>query len=344
MNLFNKHSNFYILCLLIVFSFIFFNKPGDPSLAKTSLGIFFFSFVAFKSHLYFAKKNGWGQSVRKEGLKTHLQKEGTPTAAGWVFFVFLSLVIYIYAPTLFLNEKNTIICILSTFVMFCLGALDDYQKIKGKKEGLLARYRLAGQFFVGSLLGYYLLPWDLYTNIIVGFLLFGTAVNGINFTDGSDGLLAAVILATPIGILTLYQTAPLLGFSFEKILNNTNYLFLFLALLMLAWIPFNKYPAKLFMGETGSYSLGALIGFIAIYSVTLNPSITFIILAIPAFQIGTVVLQVFSYKKFGKRIFLMAPFHHHLEKKGWTENKIAYSAFFAQLTLTVSALMRVNPS
>ncbi len=342
MKLLNKHSIFYTLCFLLIFSFIFFNNPENNPLKQISLGIFVFSIIGFKSHLHFAKKKGWGQSVRKEGLEAHLKKEGTPTAAGWVFFIFSSIVVYFYSPTLFLNEKNTIICILSTFVMFCLGALDDYQKIKGKKEGLLARYRLAGQLLVGSLLGYYLLPWDLYTNIVVGFLLFGTAVNGINFTDGSDGLLAAVILATPVGILILHQVSLFGDFNFENILNNTNYFFLFLGILMLAWIPFNKYPAKLFMGETGSYSLGSLIGFIAIYSVALNPSITFIILAIPAFQIATVILQVFSYRKFGKRIFLMAPFHHHLEKKGWPENKIAYSAFFTQLTLTLFALMRME--
>ncbi len=328
MKLLNKHSIFYILCFFVIFKFIFFDNPATNPLTKTSLGLFFFSIFSFKYHLYHAKKSGWGQSVRKEGLKTHLQKEGTPTAAGWVFFVFSSIAIYICS--FLLDEAMMFICIVSMFLMFCLGAIDDYKKIKGNKEGLLARYRLIGQIFVGSLLGYHLLPWDLYTNIIVGFLLFGIAVNGINFTDGSDGLLAAVILATPIGFLLLNQ------------LSGSNYLFLFLGLLMLAWLPFNKYPAKLFMGETGSYSIGALVGFISIYSININPAITFILLAIPAFQIGTVVLQVFSYKKFGKRIFLMAPFHHHLEKKGWTENKIAYSAFFTQLALTVLVLMKRN--
>jgi len=290
--------------------------------------------------LKIASKKGWGQYVREEGLETHLKKRGTPTAAGWIFFVMLIIPLYIFLPNFLIEDSIIWVPILAITIMFITGLIDDLYKINGKKEGLLARYRLLAQFLVGSLLGYYFLPWDLYTNLAVGFLLFGAAVNGVNFTDGSDGLLAAVVLATPIGLLILYIVSQIMGVGFPIV--GSKFIFILLGLLMLSWIPFNRHPAKLFMGETGSYTIGAIVGFIAIYSLKNEPIITFLLLAVPVFQITTVVIQVFFYKKFGKRVFLMAPFHHHLEKKGWSENKIAYSAFFCQLFLTISLIGSVT--
>ena len=350
MNFFNKHSFFYTLCFLIIFNFILDQNPHNniyisdnfPKLNYQNLliGIFILAIFSFNSYLKVAGRKGWGQYVRQEGLKTHLKKTGTPTAAGWIFFVMSIVPLCIFLPNFLMNKNILWVPLLAITVMFLTGLMDDLYKIKGTKEGLLARYRLLAQFLVGSLLGYYFLPWDLYTNIAVGFLLFGTAVNGINFTDGSDGLLAAVILATPIGLLILYAISQIMGIGFPIV--SSKLIFVLLGLLMLSWIPFNKYPAKLFMGETGSYTIGAIVGFVAIYSLQSEPIITFLLLSVPILQIATVVIQVFFYKKFGRRVFLMAPFHHHLEKKGWSENKIAYSAFFFQLLLTVSLIGSVT--
>jgi len=347
MNIFNKHSLFYTLCFLIIFNFIFNQNLHNNIHISSSLnyqnlliGIFIITIFSFNSYLKIASKKGWGQYVREEGLETHLKKRGTPTAAGWIFFVMLIIPLYIFLPNFLIEDSIIWVPILAITIMFITGLIDDLYKINGKKEGLLARYRLLAQFLVGSLLGYYFLPWDLYTNLAVGFLLFGAAVNGVNFTDGSDGLLAAVVLATPIGLLILYIVSQIMGVGFPIV--GSKFIFILLGLLMLSWIPFNRHPAKLFMGETGSYTIGAIVGFIAIYSLKNEPIITFLLLAVPVFQITTVVIQVFFYKKFGKRVFLMAPFHHHLEKKGWSENKIAYSAFFCQLFLTISLIGSVT--
>ena len=347
MNIINKHSFFYTLCFLIIFNFIFnqnlhnnIHISDNLNYQNLLIGIFIIAIFSFSSYLKIADKKGWGQYVREEGLKAHLKKTGTPTAAGWIFFVMLIIPLYIFLPNFLIEESIIWVPLLAVTVMFITGLIDDLYKINGKKEGLLARYRLLAQFLVGSLLGYHFLPWDLYINLIVGFLLFGTAVNGVNFTDGSDGLLAAVILATPIGLLILYIFSQVMGVGFPIV--GSKFIFILLGLLMLSWIPFNRYPAKLFMGETGSYTIGAIVGFIAIYSLQSEPVITFLLLSVPIFQITTVVIQVFFYKKFGKRVFLMAPFHHHLEKKGWSENKIAYSAFFFQLFLTISLIGSVT--
>ena len=275
-----------------------------------------------------------GQTVRDEGPKSHLKKNGTPTMGG---ILILSAMI---VTSLFYMEDYPEIkpILLMTLGFGLIGFLDDYIKVILKRSmGLTPIQKMAGQLVVTGLFAYYLLkctnislaakiPFmpgkelDLgWLNIpLLFFIVIGT-VNGANFTDGLDGLAASV---TVLAASFLSAAAIGTGTRIEPVTCAV-------AGALLGFLLFNVYPASVFMGDTGSLALGGFVA-AAAYMMQLQlfiPIIGFIYLI----EVVSVILQVLFFKLTGgRRLFRMAPLHHHFELGGWSETRIV--AFFSVVT------------
>ena len=268
----------------------------------------------------FLHKLKFGQYVREEGPESHLKKAGTPTMGGLIFL--LSLVL---TCIFFIKGNQEVVPVLFVTLGFGLiGFLDDYIKVVMKRSlGLRAWQKMLGQFLVTGVFAYYLLKYtDLGTGtyipfygevnmstplfVIMLFFVFLGTVNGVNFTDGLDGLASSVtvIVATFFSVVAVGTSNGVAPITCAVVGS------------LLGFLLYNVYPAKVFMGDTGSLALG---GFVAATAYMLIPIIGFIYL----FEIVSVMLQV-SYFKLtkGKRIFKMAPVHHHFELCGWSETRV----------------------
>ncbi len=293
----------------------------------------------------FLHKLKFGQFVREEGPQSHLKKAGTPTMGGLIFL--LSVVV---TCLFFMKESPDIIPVLFVTLGFGLiGFLDDYIKVVMKRSlGLRAWQKMLGQFLVTIVFAYYIveksslgtatyvpfygevtMPMPLFV-IMLFFVLLGT-VNGVNFTDGLDGLATSVTV-----IVATFFTVMAIGLG-----SGISPITCAVVGSLLGFLLYNVHPARVFMGDTGSLALG---GFVAASAYMLKiplfiPIIGFIYL----FEIISVMLQV-SYFKLtnGKRIFKMAPVHHHFELCGWSETRVV--AVFSCITalLCLVALMGIK--
>lgn len=279
----------------------------------------------------FLRRLKFGQYVREDGPRSHLKKAGTPTMGGLI--ILISVVV---TSSMYLRDYPEILPILFATVGFGLiGFLDDYIKVVMRRSlGLRAWQKLVLQFGVTVIFAYYytehlhyemqmLIPFtggiaagsyiSLPAGVFLPFLFFvmvGT-VNGANFTDGLDGLASSVTLLvavffTVVAIGTGSTAAPVCAA---------------VAGALMGFLVFNVYPASVFMGDTGSLALG---GFVASTALLLKmPLYILIVGVIYLVEVLSVILQV-GYFKFthGKRIFKMAPIHHHFEQSGWSETKV----------------------
>lgn len=269
----------------------------------------------------------FGQTVRSDGPKRHLEKMGTPTMGGVIFLIAIAI------TTFFMADKSSIIIvsIISMIGFGLIGFVDDFIKVaKNRSLGLRANQKLFFQLILS--LGIALYSYNLFngkgsillpffsTKVNLGvfyipftiFVILGT-VNSVNLTDGLDGLVAGIV-----AIISFFYTIVL------KTLGNGE-LFLFSAAMTGACIGFllyNKHPAKVFMGDTGSLGLGGAIAALAVLSRTHLYLILFGMIFI--IETLSVILQVISFKFTGKRIFKMSPIHHHFELIGWKEEKVVY--------------------
>jgi len=272
------------------------------------------------------KKLHIGQNVRDDGPKTHLSKSGTPTMGGII--ILFSLIIT--ALTSGLLNEDMYVLILSTVGFGLIGFVDDYLKIRNKRSlGLKAYQKLIGQVILAVILAIYqsntsmlgtkvIVPFfkNKYLDLgmlyvpFIAFVVVGT-VNSVNLTDGLDGLASGVTL-----IVSSFFGLQALNWGMDSIS-------IFSAALTGACLGFlihNAYPAKIFMGDTGSLALGGAISAIAIL---LNlPLVIPIVGGIYFAETLSVIIQVTSFKLTGKRVFLMSPLHHHFEQKGWKETKV----------------------
>lgn len=294
----------------------------------------------------FLKRLKFGQYVREEGPQSHQKKSGTPTMGGIVIVLSISITSLIY-----LKDYPEIIPVLFATIGFgIIGFLDDYIKVVMKRSmGLRAWQKLVGQILVAAILCYYLMNFtDIGTTMLIPFsggkyldvsylfipiffvVVLGT-VNGSNFTDGLDGLESSVtvLIATFFTVVAIgigSQVSPITGA---------------VAGSLLAFLLYNVYPAKVFMGDTGSLALG---GFVAATAYMLQmPLFILIVALVYLVEVLSVMLQV-SYFKLtgGKRLFKMAPIHHHFELMGWSETRVV--AVFSIITtiLSLIALMGIS--
>ncbi|MCL1996719.1 MAG: phospho-N-acetylmuramoyl-pentapeptide-transferase [Defluviitaleaceae bacterium] len=282
------------------------------------------------------KKIKFGQNVRDDGPKSHLQKTGTPTMGGIII-----IVSFLAGVAFFLQGNTTGVLVVAVTIAFgVIGFLDDYVKvIKKRSLGLRAATKFMLQIFVGGLFlfllstvsdgyNYFLVPFMNGHSINMGwffvpatlFILLGT-VNGVNFTDGLDGLASSVTAIVAVFFL--------LG---AYILGNNELLPIIGAVAgsLLGFLLFNSHPAKVFMGDTGSLALGGFVGAIA---VVLEMQLFLAIVGLVyVFEVLSVVLQVGYFKLTkGKRLFKMAPLHHHFELMGIPEAKVV--AMFCIFTI-----------
>lgn len=255
----------------------------------------------------------------------HASKEGTPTMGGFIFLLALLL------AGCFLFEKDQFLAwfvILITFSYALLGFLDDFIKIKHRHNAGLKPYqKIVGQVGIALAVSMYLyfsgrttltfFAWQFdigFWIIPLSILVMVATTNSVNLTDGLDGL------AGGVSFVCLLCFGIVLSFSTLLEVNNLAMLCFGMCGGLLGFLAFNSYPAKIFMGDTGSLALGGFVGMIALASgqVLLLPIVGIMFVASAVSDI----IQVLHYKRTKKRVFLMAPLHHHFEKKGVNENKI----------------------
>ena len=281
----------------------------------------------------FLKKLKFGQFVRDDGPESHLKKSGTPTMGGLIILCSIVATSLIYV-----KQYPKILPILFVTLGFGLiGFLDDYIKVVMKRSlGLRACQKMALQIIVTGIFCYYIMTQtDLgsrmlipfwhghYLNVgfwyapLLFFVVLGT-VNGANFTDGLDGLASSVtvLIATFFTVVAIGMKAGI-----EPITCAT-------VGALLGFLVYNVFPARVFMGDTGSLALG---GFVAATAYMLEmPLFIPIVALIYLVEVLSVIIQVVSFKTTGKRPFKMAPIHHHFELSGWPETKVV--SIFAIVT------------
>ncbi|MBM4191492.1 MAG: phospho-N-acetylmuramoyl-pentapeptide-transferase [Gammaproteobacteria bacterium] len=286
-----------------------------------------------------------GQVIRDYIPAAHQKKVGTPTMGG------LLIVVTIISSTLLwadLNNRFIWIVLAVTFFFGLVGFWDDYLKlIKKNPKGLIARYKFCWQSVGGlvtaialwgtatasvdttlylPLLKNFTLPLGAFSFILMTYLMIVGMSNAVNLTDGLDGLaiMPAVMVAAALGVFAYVAgNAVFAEYLAIPAVRDSGELLIFCAALVgagLGFLWFNTYPAQVFMGDIGALSIGAALGTIAV--IVKQEVVLLIMGGIFVIETASVILQVVSFKLTGKRIFRMAPIHHHFELKGWAEPKV----------------------
>lgn len=272
-----------------------------------------------------------GQTIREEMHASHQAKAGTPTMGGLIFVIAALIATLIFAPRTGQSLPRLLIALVLTFGHGLVGFADDYIKVVLKRSlGLRAREKLLAQVALAAILGYGAIEvlglgtditipyvgWSLTLGkplyyLLVLIMVWGTA-NAVNFTDGLDGLLAGESIIT---------------FSFYGVFVAAALGQIELAVLALTFVGgcfgflhYNRYPAKVFMGDAGSFALGGAL--VAMAVLTKTEFLLVIVGGVYVIEVLSVMLQVASFKLTGKRIFKMSPLHHHFELVGWPETKV----------------------
>ncbi len=294
----------------------------------------------------------FGQEIREEGPSWHQKKSGTPTMGGFIFIIaaLIAGIIGIFIANL--NEYNEdvlmLIAMLGASLGFAaVGFLDDYIKVILKRNlGLRAGQKFSLQFLVSLIFAVWIVASGLVdTAIIIPFtdfklelgyiiyipfiiLVMLAGVNSVNLTDGLDGLAGFVTLFVAIFYLTvsnIHGISPVATYSAALIGGIAGFLL------------YNKYPAKVFMGDTGSLFLGGAVSAMAIFMK--NPLVLLIVGFVYVAEALSVIIQVAYFKKTGKRIFKMSPIHHHFEMCGWSEVKVVTVFSLVTIALGIICLM-----
>ncbi len=307
------------------------------------------------------------QPIREEGPETHLKKQGTPTLGGLLIMVCFWLSTYLWVADL--NNIIKIILYVS-FAFTTLGFIDDFLKLVLKNsKGLNGKFRLVVGTLISLTAMYYLIPEypaeiaknvffpfinSFYFPIGMGILFFGAFVvvgtaNSVNLVDGLDGLASMVVSAILVSFLLLITLIITPGiytsFLYSSLFyfNNIMEIIILCSALigaLLGFLWFNAHPAKIFMGDVGSLGIGATLGMIAVslkQEVFLAVAGLFLVI-----ESLSVIIQVYNYKITGKRIFLMAPIHHHFEKKGISEMTVVKRIWIFTIIMSVVALLLLD--
>ena len=301
-----------------------------------------------------------GQTVRQDGPPTHFDKVGTPTMGGLMILASVILATLLWAD---LTNRYVQVTLFTCFMFGVIGWYDDYQKLINKDpRGMGSRNKFLSQSVVAAIAAVFLYQTaqtPIETSLIIPFfkgiewqlgilflpltyfVIVGTS-NAVNLTDGLDGL-AIVPTAMVAGALAVfcYLSGHAIFSEYLQIpqIAGSGEVAIFCAALVgagLGFLWFNTYPAQVFMGDIGSLSLGASLGVVAV--IVRQELVLFIMGGIFVLETVSVILQVFSYKMFGKRIFRMAPIHHHFELKGWPEPRVIVRFWIISLVLVLIGL------
>ena len=292
------------------------------------------------------KRINFGQKISEYVGESHRKKEGTPTMGGLIFIIPTILAIIFLTLTGRIEMTYNLLIIMIVFILYALvGFLDDFLSIKrGKNEGLTVIQKFLGQIIIAVIFFAIYMKYNGDTTLVVTTLginidlgwLYGVFIllllvgfsNAVNLTDGLDGLVGGLsaIAFVAFALIALFIGKEDVGF-FCFVLTGA----------VAGFLMFNAYPARVFMGDTGSLALGAVLAAIAI--LTRREITLFVIGAIFCIEALSVMIQVFYYKRKKKRIFLMTPIHHHFEKKGYEEPDIVKGFWFAGMIFAVIGLL-----
>lgn len=294
-----------------------------------------------------------GQMERQDGPQSHLKKQGTPTMGGIIMSIVIAalggFIYYTYSKSEPTVAQNFLPLAIIALGCGAIGFIDDFKKLILKNtKGINPAAKMFGLFVIATVFTIYLVKvQNISTDIIIPFwgksiilpiwvyipftiFVILSVTNAVNLTDGVDGLASCVVIAmalclTFISIMLGNKEVTLIGAIILGICSG--------------FLVFNLHPAKVFMGDTGSLLLGGAVAGMAI-SMKL-PIIILIIAIIPIIEVLSVIIQVIYFKKTGKRIFKMAPFHHHLELSGWNESKIVIVFTLITVILGVIAIYSI---
>ena len=352
-----KELNFKSLFILnttaLIVTSYFFN---NTIFIGVYLLFFLISLYATKNGLKIIKKLSLFQNIRSEGPANHYKKSNTPTMGG--IFIVVPFLIFLLIVNLNLGSPKLLLLLLTIFGFFITGFLDDYLSIKNKKNtGLKTKEKFVLQSIISIIFIYLAFKENLISPLImvsdslgininiyilpISFLVLVGISNSVNLTDGLDGLAAGCS-----GIVFY-------GLGTEILLKEQQELFVFSILcfsmsgICLGFLKYNSYPAKIFMGDTGSLSIGAILGSIALLT---NSVFTLSIFSgIFIIESLSVLIQVGYFKitkklfHNGKRVFLMAPLHHHFELKGVKEQKIVENFWKINILLVILGIvLKIN--
>ena len=301
-----------------------------------------------------------GQSVRADGPQTHLAKAGTPTMGGTLILVGVAVATLLWAD---LGNRYVWVLLVVTLLFGAIGWVDDYRKVVARNsKGLSARSKFFWQSMVAlgaALFLYYtaqdtsevqlLVPFfkNFYVDLgwgyvlLVYFVVVGSS-NAVNLTDGLDGLaiLPTVMIAGALAVFA-YVTGHARFAEYLSIpfIRDAGEVIVFAGALMgagLGFLWFNAYPAQVFMGDVGALALGAALGMMAV--LVRQELVFFVMAGVFVMETVSVILQVASFKLTGRRIFRMAPLHHHFELKGWPEPRVIVRFWIVTVILVLIGL------
>jgi phospho-N-acetylmuramoyl-pentapeptide-transferase len=302
-----------------------------------------------------------GQVVRDDGPKSHFSKAGTPTMGGMLILIAIFVSTLLWAD---LSNRFVWVVLGVTFAFGLVGFWDDYLKLAKKNpKGLIARYKYSWQSLFGLAASIFLfysaktpaettlflpflknfaVPMGAVAFIALSYFMIVGMSNAVNLTDGLDGLaiMPSVMVGGALGVFA-YASGNANFVQYLQIppVPGSGELLIFCAALVgsgLGFLWFNTYPAQVFMGDIGALALGAALGTIAV--IVRQELVVLIMGGIFVVETASVILQVISFKTTGKRIFRMAPIHHHYELKGWTEPKIIVRFWIITFILVLAGL------
>ena len=302
-----------------------------------------------------------GQSVRDDGPQTHLVKAGTPTMGGALILMSMVLTTVLWAD---LSNRYIWVVLLTTLGFGVIGWIDDYRKVVYRNpKGLSASAKFFWQSVIAIVVAAYLaltaempaqtdmivpffkevaVPLGVIGFVVLAYFVIVGTSNAVNLTDGLDGLaiMPTVMISSALAVFA-YVTGHIVFAKYLGIpyIPNTGELSVFCGALAgagLAFLWFNAYPAEVFMGDVGALALGAALG---VVTVIVRQEIVLVIMGgVFVMEALSVMLQVASFKLLGKRIFRMAPLHHHYELKGWKENQVVVRFWIITLILVLLGL------
>jgi phospho-N-acetylmuramoyl-pentapeptide-transferase len=311
-------------------------------------------------------RQGKGQPIRADGPQTHFKKAGTPTMGG------LMILAGILGGSLLWGDLSNVYVVAVLMVTLGFGAIgfyDDYLKVtKQSDKGFSGKARLGIEFLIAAIAVFFMMKMALASaphggtlgssiafpffkefviNLGYFFVLFGAFVivgagNAVNLTDGLDGLaiVPVMIAAATFGVIAyLAGNAVFANYLQINFVPGTGELAVIVGAVIgagLGFLWFNAPPAAIFMGDTGSLALGGLIGSIAV--ATKHEIVMVIVGGLFVMETLSVIIQVFWFKRTGRRVFLMAPIHHHFEKKGWTESQVVIRFWIISVGLALLGL------
>jgi len=302
-----------------------------------------------------------GQSVRDDGPKSHLTKAGTPTMGGALILISIAVTTVLWSD---LRNRYVWVVLVVTLGFGIVGWIDDYRKVVHRNpKGISARTKFFWQSAIGLAAAVYLAtsatlpaqtelivplfkqvtyPLGIVGFVVVSYFVIVGTSNAVNLTDGLDGLaiLPTVMVGSALGVFAYVAGNAIysryLGFPLIPGAGELTVVCAALAGAGLAFLWFNAYPAEVFMGDVGALALGGALGTIAV--VVRQEIVLFIMGGVFVVETLSVVLQVASFKLTGKRIFRMAPLHHHYELKGWKENQVVVRFWIITMMLVLVGL------